>query len=437
MMGVRELLASTLAITLPTLTRRMARKGKPGLKECSVSSASAPVFTHEHPLRVHVLRCLSSENLLAFRSRLSSNVVVTCLTQEEHDRAVKGEVEDATELLPSTREEVHIIVEGFLPLEIVEAILECAKPHCFLIPYAGVSERLRPVLEKAGVSVFNSHHNAPMTAELCISLILAASKQTVTADAQLRANSWRGRGVPLAGSPVPTPVLPTLTLQGKTCCVLGIRGKIGRRVARAMAAMEMDVVGTSGSVRLTTGASFATLDLGGGETARVYPATQTIDALRGADVVVVAVPDTPETRGIIGEEEIQAMHGGSETKQCVLVNVGRGVCCDGDAVHRALENGELFAFASDVWYTYPKTWDEAADCPPVTPSGLSFATGIAGSKSTLSSHRGGSPGQAETEMRRIGAMAAAFNYAASAGDAAALASGPDSLIGRVSLAKGF
>ena len=169
----------------------------------------------------------------------------------------------------------------------------------------------------------------------------------------------------------------------------------------------------------------------------LYPATRTIDALRGADVVVVAVPDTPETRGIIGEEEIQAMHGGSETKQCVLVNVGRGVCCDGDAVHRALESGELFAFASDVWYTYPKSWDEAADCPPETPSGLSFATGVAGSKSTLSSHRGGSPGQSETEMRRIGAMAAAFNYAASAGDAAALASGPDSLIGRVSLAKGF
>ena len=124
--------------------------------------------------------------------------------------------------------------------------------------------------------------------------------------------------------------------------------------------------------------------------------------------------------------------------QCILINIGRGPCIDGDALHRALSSKKLFHFASDVWYKYPSSWEEAdGHCPPVSPSGYSFCEGLAGERSTLSCHRGGAAGQAETERRRQAAMATAFNYAASVGDPTALASAPNGLLGRVNLAQGF
>ena len=123
---------------------------------------------------------------------------------------------------------------------------------------------------------------------------------------------------------------------------------------------------------------------------------------------------------------------------CVLINIGRGLCIDGDALHKTLASGKLFSFASDVWYKYPSSWEEAnGNCPPVSLSGLSFAEGVPGERSTLSCHRGGAAGQEETERRRQAAMAAAFNFAAAAGDPAALADAPNGLIGAVNLSKGY
>ena len=72
-----------------------------------------------------------------------------------------------------------------------------------------------------------------MTAEMAISLLLAASKRLVPADAGLRVGDWRPRGV----GPPPITVegrVPQLMLKGKTVLVLGY-GAVGRRVACPLA----------------------------------------------------------------------------------------------------------------------------------------------------------------------------------------------------------
>ena len=414
-------------------------------------------FTETSPLNVHFLRCVDDAQLDAMHARLQSNVRLTCVSEEMHQRGLKDKA-SLHELLPASygndtgaeKERIHILVEGNLSAKIVAELLDAVSPSAFLIPYAGLPASLQPVLHARDVPVFSSHHNAPIASELCLSLLLSAAKQTVRADADLRRGSWQGRGVPLPGAPSPLPHLPLVTLQAKKCCVLGIRGRIGTRIARSCAAMEMSVVGTSSRVRTGT---TEVMQLTSDDEACVYASDDTIEAVRGVDVLIVALPNTPETRGIVGAAELEAMMTSCASngkdgcndddahhqrrRQCILINIGRGDCCDGDAIHRALENGDLYAFASDVWWQYPTTWEEAANCPPVTPSGLSFATGIAGSKTTLSSHRGGAPGQPETDARRLDAMVDAFNFCAAVGDACALASGPHSLIGRVDLERGY
>jgi phosphoglycerate dehydrogenase-like enzyme len=76
------------------------------------------------------------------------------------------------------------------------------------------------------------------------------------------------------------------------------------------------------------------------------------DALRtllaGSDYVVVAVPSTRETRGMIGAAELAALRPGA-----VLINVARGDIVDEDALVDALRGGQLRGAALDVFRTEP------------------------------------------------------------------------------------
>ena len=67
------------------------------------------------------------------------------------------------------------------------------------------------------------------------------------------------------------------------------------------------------------------------------------DNAGNADVVVVCLPDTPETKGLINEEIIAAI-----PASAYLINVGRGVTVDQDALIRALNEGRIAGAALDV-----------------------------------------------------------------------------------------
>ena len=68
-----------------------------------------------------------------------------------------------------------------------------------------------------------------------------------------------------------------------------------------------------------------------------------VDALAGADLVVLALSLTPETRGIIGRPELEVME-----KHAWIVNVARGGHIVTDDLVRALENGDIGGAALDV-----------------------------------------------------------------------------------------
>lgn len=74
-----------------------------------------------------------------------------------------------------------------------------------------------------------------------------------------------------------------------------------------------------------------------------------------ADVVVVSVPLTERTTGLIGAAELARMGGSA-----VLVNVGRGPVVDEDALYAALRDGVIGGAAIDVWYDYPATGNTGA-----------------------------------------------------------------------------
>ena len=77
--------------------------------------------------------------------------------------------------------------------------------------------------------------------------------------------------------------------------------------------------------------------------ARVVPVGELRSVLPEADVVVLAAPSTPDTAGLIGAEELDAM-----SEDAWLVNVARGALVDTDALVAALAAGSIAGAALDV-----------------------------------------------------------------------------------------
>ena len=73
--------------------------------------------------------------------------------------------------------------------------------------------------------------------------------------------------------------------------------------------------------------------------------------LEESDFLVVTVPLTPETRGMIGEREFRLMKPTS-----YLVNVARAAIVQEEPLYRALEEGWIAGAALDVWWR-PHWWD--------------------------------------------------------------------------------
>jgi phosphoglycerate dehydrogenase-like enzyme len=125
-------------------------------------------------------------------------------------------------------------------------------------------------------------------------------------------------------------------LNGQILLIVGF-GSIGHELAKRARAFDMRVWGVTRS--------------GKGDTThaeKIVPASQLDEALPHADYLVIAAPETTETRHIIGEAQIARMKPGAR-----LINVGRGSLLEEAALLRALETGALGGAALDVTSVEP------------------------------------------------------------------------------------
>ena len=124
-------------------------------------------------------------------------------------------------------------------------------------------------------------------------------------------------------------------LHGRTLTIIGL-GDIGRAIARAGTALGMRVIGVSRSGKKERGV------------AAVFRPSAIASALRQADFVVIVLPLSGETRGLIGEAELRAMKPSGW-----LVNIGRGAVINEAALVRALGAGQIAGAILDVFETEP------------------------------------------------------------------------------------
>jgi len=126
-------------------------------------------------------------------------------------------------------------------------------------------------------------------------------------------------------------------LAGKTLAVIGL-GKIGQETARLAKAFEMRVVGNR---RRVTDPDMPNVD-------HLYGPDELDALLSEANYLVLAVPHTPETEGLIGVDQLAQLPDGA-----VLINLARGQVVDQPALVAALQSGKLHGAALDVFAVEP------------------------------------------------------------------------------------
>ena len=165
--------------------------------------------------------------------------------------------------------------------------------------------------------------NAEQCADFALGLMLATVRQIVRGDKAIRAGKW---------------VVETdssLDISGATLGLIGL-GQIGRAVLHRAAGFNMKLLVHTRTHDLTFaeryGVRFVGLD----------------DLLEQADIVCLTASLTPETRHMIGQQQLQRMK-----KSAYFVNIARGELVDEAALYRALKEGWLAGAGIDVFETEP------------------------------------------------------------------------------------
>ncbi|WP_186389909.1 phosphoglycerate dehydrogenase [Stappia sp. TSB10P1A] len=180
---------------------------------------------------------------------------------------------------------------------------------------------------RRGIPVFNApFSNTRSVAELTIAEIVMLMRGAFAKSMAAHNGRWLKTA---AGSN---------EVRGKTLGIVGY-GNIGSQLAVLAEAMGMRVVYYDHADKLRHGNVEPTASLG--------------ELLAVADVVSLHLPQTPETRGMIGAAEIAAMKKGA-----YLINNARGTVLDIDALAQALRSGHLAGAAVDVFPSEPKSNDE-------------------------------------------------------------------------------
>ncbi len=204
--------------------------------------------------------------------------------------------------------------------KVTEELLASA-PKLKLVARAGVGiDNIdQEACKKRGIKVVNTPAaSTNSVAELALGMMFAVCRKLPKADASMKGKQWLKKE--LTGT----------ELMGKVLGIVGM-GRIGSSLAAKASALGMEIVYFDPRSSEGVGKSVPLDEL-----------------FAKSDYISLHVPLTPDTTGIIGNENIAKMK-----KNAVVVNTARGGLVDEEALYSALKEGRIGGAALDVYPSEP------------------------------------------------------------------------------------
>jgi D-3-phosphoglycerate dehydrogenase len=230
---------------------------------------------------------------------------------------------DRDQLLPALADAEAIMIRSATTMD-AEAIEAAQNLKVIARAGVGLDNVDTQAATEAGVMVVNAPtSNIISAAELTCGHILAAARNIAPANQSLKAGEWKRSA------------FKGIELYEKTLGIIGL-GRIGSLVAERMKAFDMKIVAYDPYVTAARaqkmGAHLVSLD----------------ELLETSDFVTIHMPRTPETMGMISDEQFAMMK-----DTAYVINVARGGLVDEEALARALEQGLIAGAGIDVFVNEP------------------------------------------------------------------------------------
>lgn len=264
--------------------------------------------------------------------------------------------------------------------EITQKVID-ANPQLFVIGAfcIGTNQIDLKAAREAGVPVFNAPHaNTRSVAELVISEMIALSRQLADRSAAAHRGDWIKSA---EGSH---------EVRGKTLGIVGY-GHIGSQLSIMAEAMGMRVVFYDVVKKLPLGNARGVKHLE--------------DLLEMSDFVSLHVPETPETKEMMGKKQLAKMKKGS-----FLINASRGTVVEIEALVSALKNDHLRGCAIDVFPKEPASNKEKFKSPLQGLKNVILTPHIGGSTEEAQHAIGMEVAESFRRFLKIGSTAGAVNF---------------------------
>lgn len=222
--------------------------------------------------------------------------------------------------------------------------------RCIQLDTSGVDHVRRTSLWDTGIPIATLGGIAPVPmAEYAMMTILELAHRMPLIQQLRDSRTWPGNAERLAR-------LTPRQLQGATVGIIGY-GRIGREISRLASTFGMRVLGLKRSASPAADVPAAPKFDTGRQSAEddqteLFPADRLDDVLAQSDILVVVVPLTELTRGMIGAAQLDQLPAGA-----FVVNIARGGIVDESALQERLRDGRIGGVALDVFDDEPLSPD--------------------------------------------------------------------------------
>lgn len=255
---------------------------------------------------------------LGISEEILKEKISSVIDEAEHEIIYyKDRQEDTDTLIERSKDADIVVLSNFkYGREVMES---CPSLKMVCVAFTGVDHVDIDYCREKGITVCNcAGYSTSAVADIVFAMVISLARNIIPCQDKAR-NGGTKDG------------LVGFELDGKTFGIIGT-GAIGTRVAKIANAFGCKVIAYSRTKKDLPDVEFVTME----------------ELLKKSDIVSLHVPQTPETTGLIGKEQLELMK-----PEAILINTARGPVVDSAALAAALKNGTIAAAGVDVFNCEP------------------------------------------------------------------------------------